>query len=294
LPDQLPDQLLDQLLDYPITQLPNSMISFHDFEQTGWQLAAGHYPDTFGTLTAQTTRPLLESAGVRPGTRVLDVATGPGYLAGAAAAWGATVVGLDFSPAMIAEARRRYPGIGFHEGDAEALPFDDGGFDAVVMNFGMLHLARPEAAIEQAYRVLTPGGRYAFTVWARPEEAVGFGVVLRAMETYGTTAVGLPDGPPFFRFSDPDECRRALAQAGFQSVDVHKLPLIWRLPSADALFEAALRGGVRTSAALQAQTPEALAAIRRAVHDELQQYADGSTIGVPMHVVLASAGKLLP
>ena len=58
--------------------------------------------------------------------RVLDVATGPGYVAGAAAASGATVVGLDFSPPMIAEARRRYPDIEFHEGDAEALPFDDG------------------------------------------------------------------------------------------------------------------------------------------------------------------------
>jgi SAM-dependent methyltransferase len=267
--------------------------SFHDFEHTGWQRAAGHYPDTFGTLTAQTAGPLLQSAAVRPGMRVLDVATGPGYVAGAAAAGGATVVGLDFSPAMIAEARCRYPGIEFHEGDAEALPFDDGSFDAVVMNFGLLHLARPEAAMEQAYRVLAPGGRYAFTVWARPEEAVGFGVVLRAMETHGTTAVGLPDGPPFFRFSDPDECRRSLAQAGFRSADVQELPLIWRLPSADALFGAALRGGVRTSAALQAQTPEALAAIRRAVHDELQRYADGSKIALPMHVVLASAGKPL-
>jgi ubiquinone/menaquinone biosynthesis C-methylase UbiE len=269
----------------------SSPTAFHDFEQAGWQRAAGHYPDTFGTLTAQTAGPLLKAAGIRSGMRVLDVATGPGYVASAAAACGATVVGLDFSPAMIAEARRRYPGIECHEGDAEALPFGDGTFDAVVMNFGLLHLARPEAAIEQAYRVLVPGGRYAFTVWARPEEAVGFGVVLRAMETHGTTAVGLPDGPPFFRFSDPGECRRALAQAGFRSEGVQVLPLVWRLPSADALFEAALRGGVRTSAALQAQTPGALAAIRAAVRDELQRYADGSTIAVPMHVVLASGGK---
>jgi SAM-dependent methyltransferase len=265
--------------------------AFHDFEHAGWQLAAGHYPGTFGTLTAQTTEPLLKAAEIRAGMRVLDVATGPGYVAGAAAARGAIVVGLDFSPLMVAEARRRYPGIEFRDGDAEALPFDDGSFDAVVMNFGLLHLARPEAAIEHAHRVLAAGGRYAFTVWASPEDAVGFGVVLRAMEAHGTTAVGLPDGPPFFRFSDPGECRRILAQAGFRSVAVQQLPLIWRLPSAEALFEAALRGGVRTSAALQAQTPEALAAIRLAVHDGLERYADGSTIAVPMEVVLASAGK---
>jgi SAM-dependent methyltransferase len=280
-----------ELPDYPITRLPDLPSAFHDFEHSGWQRAAEYYPDTFGTLTVQTVGPLLEAVGIRSGMRVLDVATGPGYVAGVAAGSGAAVVGLDFSPSMVDQARRRYPGIEFHEGDAEALPFEDGRFDAVVMNFGLLHLARPEAAIAQAYRVLAPGGRYAFTVWARPEDAVGFGVVLRAMEIHGTIAVGLPDGPPFFRFSDPGECRRVLVQAGFRSEDVRQLPLIWELPSADALFEAALRGGVRTSAALQAQAPEALAAIRRAVHDALQRYADGSRINVPMQVVLASAAR---
>ena len=139
--------------------------------------------------------------------------------------------------------------------------------------------------------MLAPGGRYAFTVWASPEEAVGFGVVLRAMATHGTTEVGLPDGPPFFRFSDADESRGALSRAGFTDAAVRMLPLVWQLPSAAALFDAALHGGVRTSAALQAQTPDALAAIRDAVLNELQQYATGDGIAVPMPVVLASGTK---
>ena len=269
----------------------SSFTAFHDFERAGWQKAAEYYADTFGTLTARATDPLLESAGVRAGTGLLDVACGPGYVAGAAAARGARVIGLDFSPLMVAEARRRYPDLEFCEGDAEALPFGVGRFDAVVMNFGLLHLARPEAAIAEAHRVVASGGRYAFTVWAGPGEAVGFGVVLRAMETHGTTNVGLPEGPPFFRFSEPEACRSALAQAGFVRPQVEQLPLIWRLPSADALFQAALCGGVRTSAAMQAQTPQALEAIRGAVHDALQQYADGPTIALPMTVVLASASK---
>ena len=269
----------------------STLSAFHDFEQAGWQRAAASYPGTFGTLTVHAAGPLLDDVGIGAGTQLLDVATGPGYVAGAAAARGATVVGVDFSPLMVEEARGRYPQIEFVEGDAEALPFDDGRFGAVVMNFGLLHLARPEAAIAEAHRVLRPGGRYGFTVWARPEEAVGFGVVLRAMETYGTTNVGLPDGPPFFRFSDAGECRGALERAGFAHVSVRKLPLVWRLPSPDALFAAALHGGVRTSAALQAQTPQALAAIRRAVLTELRQYAEGDGVAVPMPVVLASAAK---
>src|SRR5207302_5786133 len=119
----------------------------------------------------------------------------------AAAARSADVTGLDFSSAMIAEARRRHPAIEFSEGDAEALPFDASAFDAVVMNFGLLHLARPDTAIAEAHRVLRPGGRYALTVWAPPEQAVGFGMTLRAIQEHGNPNVGLPEGPPFFRFS---------------------------------------------------------------------------------------------
>jgi SAM-dependent methyltransferase len=269
----------------------SSSSAFHDFERDGWQKAAGHYAATFGTLTAQAAGHLLAAVDLRPGVRLLDIACGPGYVAGIAAAHGARIVGLDFSPLMVAEARRRFPDFAFCEGDAEALPFVGGRFEAAVMNFGLLHLARPHLALAEAHRVLAPGGRYAFTVWAKPDAAVGFGVVLRAMETYGTINVGLPEGPPFFGFSDPDACRSALTEAGFVRPWVEQLPLIWKLPSADALFQAALCGGVRTSAAMQAQTPDALAAIRRAIHESLQQYADGATIALPMGVVLASASK---
>lgn len=266
-------------------------MAFHDFERAGWQRAAVHYPGTFGTLTLQAVEPLLDAAGVGPGLRVLDVASGPGYAASAAGARGARVAGVDFSPPMVDEARRRYPDLVFREGDAAALPFEDASFDAVVMNFGLLHLARPEVAIAEAHRVLRLGGRYALTVWAGPEEAMGFGVVLRAMEACGTLDVGLPDGPPFFRFSDFEECRRTFTQAGFSTVQVRKLPLVWRLPAADALFQAALQGGVRTSAVLQAQAPQALSAIRRAVHAALQAYREQEGIAVPMPAVLASGTK---
>jgi SAM-dependent methyltransferase len=265
--------------------------AFHDFEQAGWQRAAERYGDTFGTLTIQAREPLLDAVGCRAGMRLLDVACGPGYVAAAAASRGAAIVGLDFSGSMVAQASQRHPDLVFQEGDAEALPFDAGTFEAIVMSFGLLHLARPDEAIREAFRVLAPGGRYAYTVWARPEEAVGFGMVLRAMEKFGTLNVGLPDGPPFFRFSDPDENRRALAGAGFADVIVRTLPLTWTLPSAEALFDAALHGGVRTSAALRAQTPAALAAIRQSVLIEAERYRDGSGVTLPMPVVLASGLK---
>jgi len=222
---------------------------------------------------------------------VLDVACGPGYVAERAAARKAMVVGLDFTAAMISEARARCPDLDFLEGDAHALPFPDATFDAVVMNFGLLHLARPDAALAEAWRVLRPGGRYGFTVWAESGARAGFGIVHHAIESHGTTAGALPPGPGFFRFSDPGECRQSLADAGFERPSTVGLQLSWKVASADALLDAILRGGVRTAALLRAQSPAALDAIRRAVSDAIQPFTGGPSAGVPMPVLLASASK---
>lgn len=265
--------------------------AFHDFEQRGWQRAATHYPNTFGALTAQAVEPLLDAARVGAGTRVLDVATGPGYVAAAAARRGAHVVGIDFSPAMIDDARRRYPQVEFRAGDAETLADADASYDAVVMSFGLLHLEKPEAAIREAHRVVVAGGRYAVTAWAPPEQTVGFGIVLDALKVHGRLDVGLPEGPPFFRFGEHAECRRSLAEAGFTNVEITTVPLVWRLRAADELFAAALDGGVRTSAIMRAQTPEALERVRQAIHDGAERYRDGDAIVLPMPCVLSAAMK---
>ena len=268
------------------------MNAFHEFERSGWERAAEYYGDAFGALTAQAAPALLDAVAAAPGMRLLDVASGPGAIAAAAAARGAQVVGLDFSGAMIAAAQRRHPALTFREGDAHALPFEDARFDAVAMNFGMLHLADPDRAIAEARRVLRPGGRYAFTVWAAPEKAIGFGMALRAIDQLGNRDVPLPEGPPFFRFSDAAETRRMLEDAGFTGVDVRELSLTWRLAAAGDLFDALSRGGVRTAAVLRAQTPAALAPIRDAVGRGVQAYAVDGGFTVPMPAVLAAGSKV--
>ena len=264
---------------------------FHAFEQSGWQRAADRYGDAFGGLTSQTIPRLLAAANVSSGTRLLDVASGPGYVAAAAAAVGAVATGVDFSSAMVRLAASRYPGLGFQEGDAEALPFAEASFDAVTINFGVLHLARPDMALAEARRVLVPGGRVALTVWAKPEVSVGFGIVLRAIEAHGRMDVPLPEGPPFFRFSDPDEAARSLLAAGFVRPHVEQIPLAWRLDSVDGLYEAFIEGAVRTAALLKAQTLEATAAIRRAIIEGLGPYRRGRGFELPMAAVLSSAAR---
>jgi SAM-dependent methyltransferase len=264
---------------------------FKDFERAGWESVVADYASGFGDLTVQSIDALLNAVGAAPGVRLLDVASGPGYAASAAVACGASATGVDFSQAMVAEAAKRYPKIEFRRGDAEALPFAENSFDAVTMNFGVLHLAHPDRALAEAERVLRPGGRFAFTVWAKPEETAGFGITLGAIQTHGTFSVALPEGPPFFRFSDWSESARALQAAGFAAPVFKKIPLTWRLPSADALFDVMRTATVRTAGLIGQQTPEALRSIRVMMRNACGLYQKNGIIELPMPAVLAAATK---
>ena len=266
--------------------------AFRAFELANWDQASGPYATYWGSLTRQAIGPLLAAAHTEAGTEVLDVACGPGWVTAAASGRGARPIGVDFSPAMVQRARGAYPSLTFQVGDAEDLVFADGSFDAVAINFGLLHLGRPERAISEAHRVLRPGGRLAFTVWAPPHESVVFGIVLGAVGAHGDPHVPLPPGPPFFRYSDPEEASRLLTTAGFVEPTVDKIPqMIWRVESAEAVFAALYEGTARTAGLLRRQTPAQLAAIRAAVLDELGAYERDGAIDLPMPAVLSSATR---
>lgn len=268
------------------------METFGTFEHGAWQKVGQAYDDFFGNLTTQSIEPLLDAAGISRGVRMLDIATGPGYVAAAAARRGALVTGLDFSSEMVALASSRYPDISFREGNAEALPFADGSFDAVVICFGLLHFPDADQALREAFRILRSGGRIGISVWAAADKAVGFGIVLDAVQAHGNTDVGLPPGPSFFRFSDPQECRRTLEATGFADPRTIEVSQTWRFPSVTAWIEGVERSTVRTAAILRAQTPQAYSRIREAVEQRGRAYVKNTgRVELPMPAVLTSAKK---
>ena len=264
---------------------------FTRFEHEGWQRAVGGYERGFLPLTRQAIEPLLDAARVRSGTRLLDLACGPGELVDAAAKRGARVTGSDFSEAMLALAARRHPEFRFEHADAQALPFADGTYDAVTMAFLVGHLAEPARALAEAHRVLAPGGRLAFAWWQGFERTVPMGTLMQALKAHGELEVGLPPGPPFDEFGEAAHCAEALAAAGFADAEVVEAPLVW-VTLAEELWETFMTGGVRMTALLHAQSPERLARVRQAVFDALASRAGhGGRLELPAPVWIASGTR---
>jgi len=170
-------------------------------------------------------RKLAVTEVVWPGDRVLDACCGTGDLAVEAERRGGRVVGLDFSPRMLERARRKSGAIEWVEGDALALPFGDGEFDAATVGFGVRNLADLEGGLRQLTRVLKPGGKLAVLEITRPT-----GVLRPFFRLWFDVLVPfagrvLPGGQAYTylpasvrRFPGADDLSALLEAAGFEDV----------------------------------------------------------------------------
>ncbi len=162
---------------------------------------------------------------VWPGDRVLDACCGTGDLAVEAERRGGRVVGLDFSEQMLVRARRKSGAIEWVQGDALALPFSDGEFDAATVGFGVRNLADLEAGLRELARVLKPGGKLAVLEITRPR-----GVLRPFFRLWFDVLVPfagkvLPGGQAYTylpasvrRFPGPDDLSALFERAGFEAV----------------------------------------------------------------------------
>jgi SAM-dependent methyltransferase len=260
---------------------------FEAFEAAGWERQAAGYDAFFRAVTTSAVGPLLDAAGVRRGSQLLDVGSGPGYVAGAAAERGADATGIDIAGTMVAIARQAWPGARFRQGDAHALPFPDRSFDAVTAGFAILHLGRPECAVAEMVRVLMAGGRVAVTVWDQPDRVPLLGAVAAALATCGADApADIPAGPPFFRFSQDDELRGLLIGCGLDDVTVETLHFVHEVRDAGVVWDGIMEGTVRTSALVVRQPKPIRRRIRAAFVEHLEMYRMGSVLELPVSVKL--------
>jgi SAM-dependent methyltransferase len=252
------------------------------YELETWERCAEDYLDTFAGFTSKAIPLLLDAAEIRPDSHVLDLGSGPGHVAERLSQAGAVVTGVDFSPQMVKTARSRHPHITFREANAEQLPFDDGAFDAVVSNYTVHHLARPEVVFREISRVLKPGGRFAFVVWGAPEQQSSVGAFFGAVEAHHDIAE-LPQGP-LFGVTERSVYEPLLTQAGLEDCQLTTHGVTWETESLDPVLQGFWDWG--NMAALPSETQEK---IEETTRENAEPYRQDGRFVFPHTAILGSA-----
>jgi SAM-dependent methyltransferase len=197
--------------------------------------AAGDYPD-IATTIEDVAEALVTAGGVEAGDEVLDVATGSGNAALAAARLGSRVTGLDLTPELLEVARSRAAAAGaeieFVEGDAEALPFGEASFDRVTSVFGAMFAPDQERAASELLRVCRPGGTIAVCAWTPA------GVNGQMFATMGRHMPPPPEGfqPPIL-WGVEERVRELFAGAADVSCELRRAPSAVKADSVDAWLD---------------------------------------------------------
>ncbi|MFD7706820.1 class I SAM-dependent methyltransferase [Streptomyces sp. NPDC059786] len=252
----------------------------------GFQLAGGapeRYERYVEPIMAPFVTAVVDAAGLFPGARVLDLACGTGFAARAAALRaGPTgrVAGADVNEGMLRVAATHmpgtHPGIEFTLAPADALPYPDAAFDAVICQQGAQFFPDLHAALAETARVTRPGGRFAATVWTPKERSPYFAAQYEAVEEYGGPEAAANHARAFA--CAPDHLSDAVRAAGFHDVTAHDTTFGITLPPLTVYASAQLSALPWGQAVVDAGGPEALAAAGRLVCDRLTHHtaADGT------------------
>jgi SAM-dependent methyltransferase len=217
----------------PVTdaQLTPDYAAVKQRQQATW--ASGDFSVVAARIVYQAEQ-LCETADLQAGWRVLDVATGSGNAALAAARRGCEAVGIDYVPALLERGRIRaeaeHLSVEFLEGDAEKIPFPADSFDAVISIYGVMFAPNHRVAASEMMRVCRPGGRIALACWT-PQGFIG--------ETFRLFSRYLPPAPglqPPVRWGEEAYQRELFGDAA-ASVTSHQRTAIFRYRSAEENVE---------------------------------------------------------
>jgi SAM-dependent methyltransferase len=224
---------------------------------------------------------LADTADLRAGWRVLDVATGSGNAALAAARLGGEVVGVDYVPALLERGRERAAAEGLQvellEGDAEALPFPDASFDAVTSVFGTMFAPDHERAAAELLRVTRPGGTIALASWT----PAGFiGAMFRTIAAHVPPPPGVPS--PMLWGTEPH--LRGLFGDGIVSLELTQRTFTWRFASAEefvAFFRTWYGPTLKAFSALEGVARDALEADLVALARRFDRLGAADAVAIP-------------
>jgi trans-aconitate methyltransferase len=268
--------------------------------RAGWQLdeaGAESYETILVTvLLGPSAEDLVDAVGVRSGQRVVDVGTGTGAVARAAArrtGGSGTVTGFDLNPAMLTVARRvsagTIPEIRYERAAADALPLPDSAADAVLCQQVLQFVPDPAAALAELYRVCVPGGRIGIATCRGLEHQPGYRMLTDVLERHvGREAADVIRTP--YALGDAEQLRALVTGAGFNGVHTHIAVWPCRVPSAEAL----LRGETASSPlgdVLERLDADTGAALRTDLTDSLAPHTDDEGVLFPFETIVVTADR---
>ena len=268
-------------------------MDFDAYERRLWAGRAAAYERQFARLTAHTAGALLDAAGVAVGVRLLDVGTGPGVVARAAAGRGARVTAVDAEPSMAEAAARNVPGLDVRVAVLPDLPLPDGEFDAVTGNFFINAVGDPAAVLAELRRVLHPDGRLALTCWRHPPSPA-LGIAAEAIQAAGVPWPQDIPAPPFRAYSSPDTFAALLEHAGFAEATARHVS--WEhLVDPAQWWDVYLSGVGSNGVVIGRQDTATVARIKKEFDRLVAPYAvDGGKVALPAVAVLASGTRPTP
>jgi SAM-dependent methyltransferase len=266
---------------------------FRRVQRYGWDAATQAYDRGWVPQLERLTRACVARAALAPGERVLDVATGPGVAAfAAAAAVGSTgaVTGIDISERMVDCATekalaRGLDNVRFARHDMESTGAPDGAFDAVTSAFGLMFAADRAAAFKEIARVLAPEGRASVVVWGR-RAACGWAELFPIVDAHVQSEVC----PMFFALGVPGALELAFGRAGLDQVETERVPITLAWPSEDAVVGAMLEGGA-VALAWKRFSPETRAEVRAEYLASIAPFRRGEGYEIAAEVVFATAHR---
>jgi SAM-dependent methyltransferase len=252
-------------------------------------------------FTHGATEAILEAAHLRPGMRVLDLASGvgdPALSIAADVAPSGRVTATDLGPGMIslAEELSRKKGItniDFREASAESLPFPGESYDVLTCRFGIMFFPDLPKALRECLRVLKPGGQAAFVAWGKKEQpffTTTAGIILKHVPVPPPPPD--PDGPSLFMFGEGDRLRRALEAAGFSNVhEEHRIIAGRWASSVEEYWEQFSEVAAPFRPLIDQLTPEKLAQAKVEIFAALKKFWNGKELNMPLEIVIGSGTR---
>jgi SAM-dependent methyltransferase len=225
----------------------------------------------------------------QPGDTVLELAAGladTGFMAARLVGEVGSVIVTDFTPEMVAAARRRVDELGVHNAefrvlDAERMDLETDSVDGVLCRWAYMLMIDPAAAFAETRRVLRLGGRLAFSVWAARERNPALSLVGTVLVELGHIPLPDPEAPSAFAMADPVRIRELAVGAGFVEPEIEEV--CFRLPFADqdAYWRYLTQTSASASPVLRSLPPEEQDTVREQVHEAARPFHSGQGYDFP-------------